>query len=194
MNQKIKLVSLILFVFFSFSNTSCKKKKSTTESTIAIGDKYQGGIVVYILKLGDIGFDSKVQHGIIAAPYDQSTGTRWFNGSFVSTGARGSAVGTGKANTDKILSVQGTGKYAAKVCTDLDLGGYQDWYLPSIDELAILYKTKDQIGGFDTRFSYWSSTEASSNSALDLDFSNGEEYWCNGVKDGAFYIRAVRSF
>jgi len=65
---------------------------------VAIGDSYGGGIVAYILQSGDPYYDVNVQHGLIAATADQSTGIQWYNGSNVSTGATATAIATGQAN------------------------------------------------------------------------------------------------
>jgi hypothetical protein len=62
----------------------------------------------------------------------------WNNGDFVKTGATETAIGTGKANTQKIVDIQGNGSYAAKLCSDLTQGGYSDWFLPSKDELNLI--------------------------------------------------------
>jgi hypothetical protein len=105
----------------------------------------------------------------IAAPTDQSpaSGVLWYNGSFIGTGATATAVGTGKANTTAIVTVQGVGSYAAKLCDDLVIGAYSDWYLPSKDELDLMYKNIGQgaaapltnIGGFSASNYYWTSSE-----------------------------------
>ena len=61
---------------------------------LAIGDTHQGGIVFYYDGNGG---------GLIAAVADQSSGIQWYNGSFDTTGATGTAIGTGSANTDAII-------------------------------------------------------------------------------------------
>ena len=163
----------------------------TWESRLSVGMEYQGGVIAYLLHQGDIGYNPAVQHGLIAAPSDQSTGIVWWNGSYVTIGATSTSLGTGNANTNAIVSVQGAGSYAAKLCYDLVLNGYSDWYLPSRDELSMLYSNKAFIGGFAAA-NYWSSSESASNSAWGQVFGVGNQYPIS--KNSTYYVRAVRAF
>jgi len=175
--------------------TTYGNEVSFTTTLYAIGDNYQGGIIAYILQAGDPGYDSTVQHGLIAAPSDQSTGIKWWNGSYVTTGTMATAIGTGHANTDTIVSIQGIGTYAAKLCFDFFLNGYSDWYLPSRDELNKLYLNKTAIGGFANDL-YWSSSEYTfsglAHYAWIQPFNNGNQIQSN--KCQPYYVRAVRAF
>jgi hypothetical protein len=166
---------------------------SFTTTGPSIGDSYQGGIVAYIFKLGDPIYNANVQHGLIAAPSDQSVGIQWYNGRYTVTGATATALGTGNDNTITIVSSQGTGSYAAKLCYDLVLGGYSDWYLPSRDELNNLYLNKEAISGFADSF-YWSSTESNSNNSDFRYFGSGMYIIPADNKNQLFHVRAVRSY
>jgi len=150
----------------------------------SVGDSYQGGIVAYIDETG--------KHGLIAASVDQSAGIQWYNGSSIMTGAFGTALGTGKSNTTRIVQAQGEGGYAAKLCDDLVLNGYSDWFLPSKDELNILYQNRNAIGGFSSGY-YWSSSEGSSSYAWHQNFDDGIQNIIY-LKSYAYRVRAVRAF
>ena len=163
----------------------------TTRSSLSIGGSYGGGIVAYILVLGDPGYDPNVPHGLIAAPSDQSSGAQWGCYGTQISGADGTAIGTGNQNTIDIMNGCATAGIAARICGDLVLNGYSDWYLPSKNELNKLYLNRTAIGGFTSNV-YWSSTEADVNFAWGQYFANGAQGIPN--KNYANYVRAVRAF
>jgi hypothetical protein len=152
---------------------------------------YQGGIIACIFQPGEPGYIAGETHGIIAAPNDMSEVVDWSNESFITTNATATALSTGLLNTNMIVTAQGNGNYAAKLCLDLVVNGFSDWFLPSKDELTKLYLNKDVIGGFNGT-SYWSSSETGSSSAWRRSFKTGIEY--DNWKATIYNIRAVRYF
>jgi hypothetical protein len=152
--------------------------------TFTIGMAYGGGKVAYI--------DGTGQHGLIAAVNNQSTSKYWHATATGTAGASGIAIGTGSANTDKIIALYGAESNAARICYDLVEGGYSDWYLPSRDELNQLYINRTAIGNFALSY-YWSSSEFSS--ATYAWFQNfGDGFQGYTWKYSTYYVRAVRAF
>ncbi|MBN1797556.1 MAG: DUF1566 domain-containing protein [Spirochaetales bacterium] len=148
-----------------------------------------GGLIFYINPNADTDGWKYME----AAPGDQSTSMRWHNGSFMTTGAMATVIGTGKDNTAAIVLKQGDGSYAAKLCDDLTIAGYSDWFLPSEDELNEIYENLKLkgVGGF-VDYNYWSSSEKNTFHACKKQFGHGVITGYNkGLK---FYVRAVRSF
>ncbi|NQY10776.1 MAG: DUF1566 domain-containing protein, partial [Flavobacteriales bacterium] len=157
----------------------------------AIGDFRDGGVVFWLDGSGG---------GLVCTVSDRSSSIQWYNGSYTTTGATGTAVGTGQANTTAIIASQGGGTYAASLCDGLSLNGYTDWYLPSKDELNAMYANKAAIdvtaiansgGGFAISY-YWSSTEVDDGNAWEQNFGSGLQF--NGGKLFNVSVRAVRAF
>ncbi len=157
---------------------------------LTIGESYGGGIVAFILQTGDPGYIAGQVHGLIAAVSDQSSGSWGCFGTNL-PGAQGIILGTGQQNTIDIVTGCSTAGIAARTCYDLVLEGYNDWYLPSKDELSILYINRVAIGGFANSF-YWSSSEVDLNNAWVLTFNGGFTF--NGTKSLSEKVRAIRSF
>jgi hypothetical protein len=112
------------------------------------------------------------------------------NGTAIS-GADGTAIGTGNQNTIDIMTFCNEAGIAARLCGDLVLGGYSDWYLPSTSELNQLYLNKVAIGGFADYY-YWSSSEGDNGNAWNQYFGNGSQN--SFSKYYTYYVRAVRAF
>ena len=188
---------------------------TTPVAPIAVGDVYGGGRVFYIFQSGDLGYVAGQTHGLIAATVNQSSGIRWNNGSNITTGATGTAIGTGLSNTNTIITIQGAGSYAAKICADYTVTvgqvTYDDWYLPSKDELNKMYAnigigiparaSSDpmyNIGGFTINHptAYFSSSETGAGNAWYTFFENGTHYpgGYNSEKTTLSNVRAIRTF
>jgi hypothetical protein len=167
-------------------------------SVPSIGQPFLGGILAYILQPNDPGYDANVPHGLIAATSDQGT-AQWGCAGGTIAGADGLAIGTGNQNTIDIMSGCATANIAARKCGDLDLNGYTDWYLPSINELTKLYFNIGQgapapninVGAFAFA-AYWSSTESAYGNAWYFNFYDGDAN--PNYKGATYYVRAVRAF
>jgi len=129
-----------------------------------------------------------------AAPSDQSPKLEWGCYGEAISGADGTAVGTGEQNTIDIETGCTTPSTAADICANLSLGGYSDWFLPSKDELNLMYENLKVfgVGGFaDTNC--WSSSECYLYlNAWVQSFFSGTQF--NNKKDSTYQVRAVRAF
>ena len=161
----------------------------------AIGDAYLGGKLAYILQVGDPGYDPDVLHGLIAANTDNPAKAWGCYGTAIA-GANGTAIGTGLQNTNDIVNLCASTTSAAYYCSQLTSNGYSDWYLPSKDEMLLLYNAGNQIGGFVANGWYITSSQYNSTKAWILDFATNPAQgrlhpdW----KDWSITSRAVRSF
>ncbi len=186
MRRNIILILSLLATMSSFSQS-----KNSSKYKIGQNVPELGGIVFYL--------DATQKHGLVCAAKDQSTGTQWHHGAFTNTKSFDSIVGSGKANTAKIVVSQGVDSYAAKLCYELVLEGFSDWYLPSKKELSLMYSNigrgaespNKNIGNFASDF-YWSSTE------LDLNFAWAQYFLIGNIftdlKNHQCRVRAIRSF
>jgi hypothetical protein len=159
----------------------------TTNSVtgLAIGQTYAGGIIFYL--------DSTGQHGIVCAPQDQGSYLWGCQGNYL--GGTSTAIGSGAQNTAIIVSGCIQSNTAAKVCDDLVLNGYSDWFLPSKFELDLMYINLylNGLGSFSYNTFYQSSSEANSEIAYLTNFDHWEWFSYYGKNNG-WYVRAVRAF
>ena len=188
MFKKRNLIFLFLLILGVLLITGCGS--TILPLTYTVGDTGPAsGLIFY-----DKGSYSDGWRYLEAAPSDQSTGIQWYNGSYLETGAIGTAIGFGQANTTTIVAAQGAGSYTAQLCDDLTVGGYSDWFLPSKDELNLMYTNLKVagVGGF-AGTKYWSSSEGDAVTAWYQLFYNGfqgNDY----AKYSTYRVRAVRAF
>jgi len=156
--------------------------------TYTIGETGPSGVgIVFYITDGGL-------HGLEAAPVDQSIGVVWISGTFqsLSTGATGTAIGTGLSNSNIITGEPLESPSAAQLCRNYRGGGKTDWFFPSKDELNQLYLQQAVVGGFAAS-AYWSSSEGAANGAWGQGFPVGPQV--NVVnKNDTLYVRAVRAF
>jgi hypothetical protein len=117
-------------------------------------------------------------------------------------GLAANAVGKGQANTTAMLGVCASG--AANAAGSYLTETKSDWFLPSEDELMLMYTNLLQtgvggfaydsmaVGGFPYA-NYWSSSEFDSNLARFQLFFNGYQYYSTS-KGNELPVRAVRAF
>ena len=92
---------------------------------------------------------------------------------------RSKGVGFGRLNTAAIVATYGEGNYAAAVASRFRGGGQADWFLPSKDELDLVYnviRTRDlPLGDFDKGY-YWTSTDYNNVTAWTQYFTDGQQF------------------
>lgn len=84
---------------------------------------------------------------------------------------------------------------ARLLCENSTIGGYTDWRLPTIEELAVLYINREYIGNFEDNTNYymwWSSTPHGSDEYYVILFDDGSTYFFDRILYDA-HVRAVRS-
>jgi S1-C subfamily serine protease len=151
-----------------------------------VGDACYGGVLFKIENTRGI------LYGLIAAPNDQASMVSWGRNGI--TGA--SSASDGQYNSRKILDyaswLSEDHYFAVQTCNECRIGGFDDWYLPSIDELTRVYEQRNLIGGF-LLGDYCSSTEMGSKDAYSIHFRPAHRtvYYYNKV-DKIYNIRCIR--
>ncbi|MCL2156183.1 MAG: DUF1566 domain-containing protein [Leptospirales bacterium] len=164
-----------------------------------------GGIIFYIAPNGfdveghpSFSDNSYTAHYLEAAPEDMPSTLPWavspFDGDPVPGDATATAIGAGRRNTALIVEQNGPGiGFDAGACVEYFVPGYEsygDWFLPSKDELNLLFINRSYVGSFGNF--YWSSSEYSIDSAWVQAFSSGNQN--ASIKNNTDNVRAVRAF
>jgi hypothetical protein len=104
---------------------------STNPMAIAIGAALAGGFFAGLINIGG------EQFGIVVAPKEdgERTNVKWSDSYDDVEGAR--SLNDGFANTEAMLAAESD---LAKWARGLRIGGFDDWYLPSQDEIEVIYR------------------------------------------------------
>ena len=81
---------------------------------------------------------------------------------------------------------------AEALCNNSTVANYNDWRLPTKEELMTLYNNRELIGGFTTEC-YWSSSKPGGYPYY-VNFSNGNMTWEPSYNSTVYYVRAVRTY
>ena len=156
----------------------------TVVSKLYLGMEYKGGILFYLNPTGG--------GGLIVITNDLSSSYAWGCSGVNVTGATNTGIGGGISNSEAIVNAC-SGESAAKLCEDLVYATYSDWFLPSMDELEIMYKNIkiSDLEKFSSGY-YWSSNQKDANTAYRYGFLGGNK----GEADKSLkqYVRAIRKF
>ena len=155
-----------------------------------VGQYNYGGVIIYV--------DGSGNNGLVCDINDQSTSAQWGCYGTLIPGANGTAIGTGEQNMLDIVGNCSTTGIAADICYNYT-NVYNDWFLPSNNELNEIYLNLLDInasiiinGGTPINGTYWSSSQNNSTFAYMLNFSNGS--LGSARKNLTHKVRAIRAF
>ena len=164
-----------------------------------IGEVFGGGVIFHLWK-----DNSGVEHGLVVDLNDLSGAAGYSNVDNTLIGLSAQSYWNGLGNSNSIVAQIGHTSSAAVLCLNSSSGGQNDWYLPSIQELNMLWNnyfnvsmTFSQIPGATVLnpSGYWSSSEYDNDSSWGVDFGSGITYAnASYNKNSPKRVRAVRSF
>ena len=170
------------------------------------GSSYTYEIGEYVPSEGGIIFHRYLEAGfqnyLVIPIVDQSISQIWSNIDSVLIGPSAQSTWDGLSNSNAIVGQVGHTNSAAQLCLNLVTGGQSDWYLPSVDELSLLWHNRFNVNKslstilgsdlFTPQTTYWSSTESNYMDGYHFFFYYG--FASAEYKGTTNYVRAVRTF
>jgi len=171
-------------------------------ATYALGATGPGGGVVFYVATTPFacGTDLGAFCTYLEALTSEAGKVAWCSDTRTDVGANGTAIGTGAANTQSMVTTGGCTSGAGYSAANTDSGGFTDWYLPSTGELYALWQ-KRSLFGLDGTFAkngtntYWSSsqdTQFPAQTAITLGWPMGSS--ASIAKTQTVYYRVIRAF
>ena len=174
--------------------------------TCAIGDVAPGGGYVFYVSATTINVATGISTGgiyLATAPQTWSGGSIDPNASFgcgsTNIASTSDSVGSGAENTRLINAGCATAGIASRLAADSSAEGFTDWFIPSIDELTLIYNNLkvNSLSNLQS-WNYWSSTQGTT-------LSYGKYWWFgSGAVSGQtdknnsaasnMYVRPIRAF
>ena len=174
--------------------------------TCAIGNVAPGGGYVFYVSPTVINVATGISSGgiyLATAPQTWGGGSIDPNASFgcgsTNIASTSDSVGSGAENTRLINAGCATAGIASRLAADSSAEGFTDWFIPSIDELTLIYNNLklNSLSNLQS-WNYWSSTQGTT-------LSYGKYWWFgSGAVSGQtdknnsaasnMYVRPIRAF
>jgi hypothetical protein len=176
--------------------TSTGVNSNSATPIVKVLDLAHGGTVFYIFQPDDAGYIEGEVHGLVAALEDNAPNIdSWGVCNFDISGADGTEIGTGAQNTiDMVAAGCATSGTAAYYCVNLTSEGYDDWFLPSKDEIKLMLSNEFRdVLNMDT-YNHWSSTEVNATKVWVGHYYGYLRNDWSKVNGSAAIVRPIRAF
>lgn len=207
-NYSITSTTQLLSVPYALSAKTAERALTSANGfKHCIGEVFEGGVIFHLYKTAD-----GIEHGLIVSLIDLDSATAWSNVTTNSIGVNAQSSWNGLSNAQAITNQNGHIQSAAQICFNyISTDGFDDWYLPSIDELTLLFNNRFDVNrtlstagveigllDFNQSFNYlhyWSSTEINDEEAWRFSFTPGANDFSHfAQKSSENNVRAIRAF
>jgi hypothetical protein len=173
--------------------TTLGNQMTQATATIAVGNHLYGGLIYYIATSADtLLYKPGEIHGLIYGEVVHSATDLTPGGGSSLVGATGTTIGSGSANTFLQFSARGAADTAARYVTGLTTSGYTDWFIPSQQEMQMLFNYSGQT--LFNGYYLWCSTEASATQFYVTNPWQGTLNLAAASKGGTAGVFAIRYF